>query len=202
MCSSHTKEPASPAVKPASQSAAPRPKVDFACVREHVTMEQVLQHLGYFASLRGRGQQRRGPCPVHSQPTAPERTFSVHLGKNAFQCFHAESLPISMLWSFSFVLIPKPIPLLLPFQPTYHLHNHTSILHLAVISQIFIILSFNPSSTQPRRFSPPPTATATLKPSSPVSRLTISITYHPFFETHLFRSLFFYFFRPQLPLAS
>ena len=81
-----------PAVKPASQSAAPRPKVDFECVREHVTMEQVLQHLGYFASLRGRGQQRRGPCPVHSQPTAPERTFSVHLGKNAFQCFHAESL--------------------------------------------------------------------------------------------------------------
>ena len=86
-----TLEPASPAVKPATPSAVvSRPKVDFACVREHMTMEQVLQHLGYFASLRGRGQQRRGPCPVHSQPTAPERTFSVHLGKNAFQCFHAE----------------------------------------------------------------------------------------------------------------
>ena len=86
-----TLKSASPAVKAASQSvAAPRPKVDFACLREHVTMEQVLQHLGYFAALRGRGQQRRGPCPVHSQPTAPERTFSVHLGKNAFQCFHAE----------------------------------------------------------------------------------------------------------------
>ena len=83
--------PASPAVKPATPSAVvSRPKVDFACMREHVTMEQVLQHLGYYASLRGRGQQRRGPCPVHSQPTAPERTFSVHLGKNAFQCFHAE----------------------------------------------------------------------------------------------------------------
>jgi len=86
-----TLEPASPAVKPATPSAVvSRPKVDFACLREHVTMEQVLQHLGYYASLRGRGQQRRGPCPVHSQPTAPERTFSVHLGKNAFQCFHAE----------------------------------------------------------------------------------------------------------------
>jgi transposase len=86
-----TLEPASSAVKPASQGAAvSRPKVDFAFLREHVTMEHVLQHLGYFASLRGRGQQRRGPCPVHSQPTAPERTFSVHLGKNAFQCFHAE----------------------------------------------------------------------------------------------------------------
>jgi transposase len=86
-----TLEPTAPAVKPAPQSAAAvRPKVDFACVREHVTMEQVLQHLGYFACLRGRGQQRRGPCPVHSQPTAPQRTFSVHLGKHAFQCFHAE----------------------------------------------------------------------------------------------------------------
>jgi transposase len=86
-----TLEPPAPAVQPASQgAAAPRPKVDFACLREHVTIEQVLQHLGYYASLRGRGQQRRGPCPVHSQPTAPERTFSVHLGKNAFQCFHAE----------------------------------------------------------------------------------------------------------------
>ncbi len=86
-----TLKPACPAVKPASPSAAaPRPKVDFACLREHVTIEQVLQHLGYFTALRGRGQQRRGACPVHSQPTAPERTFSVHLGKNAFQCFHAE----------------------------------------------------------------------------------------------------------------
>jgi DNA primase len=53
-------------------------------------MEQVLRHLGWFAGLRGRGQQRRGPCPVHSQLTAPERTFSVHLGKNVFQCFHAD----------------------------------------------------------------------------------------------------------------
>jgi transposase len=86
-----TVEPATPAVKPTPQrTSAGRPKVDFSCVREHVTIEQVLQHLGHFACLHGRGQQRRGPCPVHSQPTAPERTFSVHLGKNAFQCFHAE----------------------------------------------------------------------------------------------------------------
>ena len=27
---------------------------------------------------------------MHSQPTAAERTFSVHLGKNVFQCFHAD----------------------------------------------------------------------------------------------------------------
>jgi DNA primase len=64
--------------------------VDFAFLREQVTMEQVLQHLGLLTNLRGRGQQRRGPCPVHSHPTDAERTFSVHLGKNAFQCFHAD----------------------------------------------------------------------------------------------------------------
>ena len=86
-----TLEPVPPLVKPAPQLAsAERPRVDFACLREHVTMEQVLKHLGFFASLSGRGQQRRGPCPVHSQATAPKRTFSVHLGKNVCQCFHAE----------------------------------------------------------------------------------------------------------------
>ena len=47
-------------------------------------------HLGVLGSLRGRGQQRRGPCPLHSQANAPERTFSAHLGKNVFQCFHAD----------------------------------------------------------------------------------------------------------------
>jgi len=86
-----TVEPAPPPVKPASRpTLAARPKVDFAFLREQVTMEQVLEHLGLFPQLRGRGQQRRGPCPVHSQPTDAERTFSVHLGKNAFQCFQAD----------------------------------------------------------------------------------------------------------------
>jgi transposase len=88
---SSTVGPPSPPVKPAPQpTRAARPNVDFAFLREQVTMEQVLKHLGLFPQLRGRGQQRRGPCPVHSQPTDAKRTFSVHLGKNAFQCFHAE----------------------------------------------------------------------------------------------------------------
>jgi transposase len=86
-----TVEPAPPPVKPAARpTPAARPKVDFAFLREQMTMEQVLEHLGLLPQLRGRGQQRRGPCPVHSQPTDTARTFSVHLGKNAFQCFHAD----------------------------------------------------------------------------------------------------------------
>jgi hypothetical protein len=76
------------------QAAAPPPpagvRVDFAFLRSQITIEQVLRHLGAFADLRGSGQQRRGWCPVHGKVGSKERTFSVHLGKNAFQCFQAE----------------------------------------------------------------------------------------------------------------
>jgi transposase len=66
-----------------------RPPVDFVLVREQITMEQVLRHLGLFDQLRGRGQQRRGICPVHDQAYDHKPTFSVHLGKNICQCFQA-----------------------------------------------------------------------------------------------------------------
>ena len=39
-----------------------------------------------FAKLKGSGQQRRGPCPIH-RGDGRGRTFSVHLGDNVFQCF-------------------------------------------------------------------------------------------------------------------
>jgi transposase len=67
-----------------------RPKVDFAFLRQQIKMEQVLKHLGLMAQLRGRGLQRRAACPLHSHPAAAEHTFSVHLGKHVFQCFHAD----------------------------------------------------------------------------------------------------------------
>jgi transposase len=83
-----TVEAAAPPVKPAAPP--PRPRVDFAFLRAQITIEQVLRHLGVFAGLRGRGPQLRGCCPVHGQGGAKEQTFSVHLGKNVFQCFQAE----------------------------------------------------------------------------------------------------------------
>ena len=82
-------EEAPPTVKSSSAAPAPRPQVDFAFVRRQVTMEQVLRQLGLLEDLRGRGQQLRGCCPVHGRAGTKERTFSVHLGKNAFQCFQA-----------------------------------------------------------------------------------------------------------------
>jgi hypothetical protein len=86
-----TVEPASSPVKPeAPPKIAERPAVDFALVREQVSMAQVLAHLGLTSQLCGRGHQRRGPCPVHGQPTDLSPTFSVHLGKNVFRCFRAD----------------------------------------------------------------------------------------------------------------
>jgi transposase len=86
-----TVEPAASPVKPATPPpTTTRPKVDYAFLRQQVTMEQVLEHLGLMPELRGRGDQRRGRCPVHSEPGDAKRTFSAHLGKNVFQCFHAD----------------------------------------------------------------------------------------------------------------
>jgi transposase len=76
-------------VKPAAPPKA-RPKIDYAFLRQQVTMEQVLEHLGLLGNLRGRGRQRRGPCPIHGPAGDAQPTFSAHLGKNVFQCFQAE----------------------------------------------------------------------------------------------------------------
>jgi len=71
-----------------------RPKVDFAYLRQQVTMAQVLGHLGILGLFKGTAQQRRGPCPVHTEAPATlhakKHTCSVQLSKNIFQCFQAE----------------------------------------------------------------------------------------------------------------
>jgi len=83
-----TVAPPPPPVKASTANRPARAKVDFAFLRQHVSMEQVLRHLGLYDQLRGRGQQRRGPCPIHAQPHDRQPTFSAHLGKHLFQCFH------------------------------------------------------------------------------------------------------------------
>lgn len=84
-------EPEPTPVNPTPAPATPaRPRVDFAFLRRQTTLEQVLCHLGLFDRLHGSGLQRRGPCPIHDQAANHQHTFSVHLGKNVFQCFHAD----------------------------------------------------------------------------------------------------------------
>ena len=75
-------------VKPTTPSNNSDGSIDFAYLRSQITMERMLRHLGYFDRLRGNGSQCRGPCPVHGTKRARGRTFSVHLGKDVFQCFH------------------------------------------------------------------------------------------------------------------
>jgi hypothetical protein len=83
-----TVAPTPPPVQPPQRRA--RPKIDFAFLRQQVTMEQVLGHLGLLDGLRGRGLQRRGPCPIHGRAGDRQPTFSAHLGTHVFQCFHAD----------------------------------------------------------------------------------------------------------------
>jgi len=53
-------------------------------------MERVLDELGYLAAMCDSGPQLRGPCPLHDEPHQQHRSFSVHLAKNVFRCFHPE----------------------------------------------------------------------------------------------------------------
>jgi transposase len=60
--------------------------IDFAAMREQVTLEQILTHLGHLGRLHGR-TQRRGPCPIHGSTRPRSTSFSVNLDRNIFQCF-------------------------------------------------------------------------------------------------------------------
>jgi transposase len=72
------------------RSSSPARGVDYAFLRQQITIEQVLKHLGHWEALRGNGQQLRGPCPLHPSEKPGERTFSVNVPKNLFRCFHGQ----------------------------------------------------------------------------------------------------------------
>ena len=82
--------PRKPSVEPAvpGASAPAGGRIDYAALRQQISMEQVLAHLGCLTRLKGAGAQRRGPCPIHAGPDARHRSFSVNLEKKAFHCFH------------------------------------------------------------------------------------------------------------------
>ncbi len=86
-------EPTSTTIKEDANSvASPTPAktpvmIDYAALREQITIEQALSQLGHLEHLRGNATQRRGPCPIHASQRPASRSFSVNLERNMFQCF-------------------------------------------------------------------------------------------------------------------
>lgn len=69
-----------------SPVAPPRPAIDFAALRAVITIEAVLQLLG-FQAMSTRGNQTRGPCPLHGSTSGTSRCFSANLDEHMFKCF-------------------------------------------------------------------------------------------------------------------
>jgi DNA primase len=61
------------------------PGIDFNKLRAEVTMEQVLD-LIHFEPTRTRGNQWRGPCPIHRSGSPRSRSFSVNLSTRRYYC--------------------------------------------------------------------------------------------------------------------
>jgi DNA primase len=62
------------------------PGIDYSRVRGQVSLERVLQLIG-FLPVKTDGQHVRGPCPIHGSTNPNSRSFSADLRKNAWQCF-------------------------------------------------------------------------------------------------------------------
>lgn len=64
--------------------------VDFHALRNEITMEQVLNQLGFEPSSQS-GDQLHGPCPVHGSSSGRSRTFSVNLRMRRYYCHKCHS---------------------------------------------------------------------------------------------------------------
>jgi DNA primase len=62
------------------------PLIDFRQARAEVRLGAVLQLLGWQCQ-QSRGEQVRGPCPVHGSSSPRIRSFSAHLQRNVWRCF-------------------------------------------------------------------------------------------------------------------
>jgi len=63
-----------------------QPAIDFAAVRDAVTIAQVLILLGFTPRSDYHGQQR-GACPLHGSGAGTARCFSVNTNAHTFHCF-------------------------------------------------------------------------------------------------------------------
>jgi len=61
------------------------PGIDFNRLRHEITMEQVLDLLG-FKCIHRRGDQWYGYCPLHESEVKHRRAFSVNVAKGCYYC--------------------------------------------------------------------------------------------------------------------
>jgi DNA primase len=62
------------------------PGIDYRAARVQVRLAEVLDLLDFVPRQR-RGDQMRGPCPVHRSATPTSRVFAAHLERNIWHCF-------------------------------------------------------------------------------------------------------------------
>jgi DNA primase len=62
------------------------PSIDYRALRSTVALAQVLDLLKFVPASR-KGDELRGPCPVHGSNSPASRSFSADLRKNSFHCF-------------------------------------------------------------------------------------------------------------------
>jgi DNA primase len=75
------------------------PGIDFQTLRERITMPDVLRLLQFEPTVR-RGDQWRGPCPVHRSQNSRSRSFSVNVRLGRYHCFRCGSRGHAIeLWS-------------------------------------------------------------------------------------------------------
>jgi DNA primase len=60
--------------------------IDYRALRAEISMERVLELIGYHPTSR-RGHQLRGACPLHASERLSPRYFSAELKKGVFRCF-------------------------------------------------------------------------------------------------------------------
>ena len=66
------------------------PGINFEQLRNEITMDQVLDLIGFEWTSR-RGYQLRGACPVHGSKTVRSRSFSVNLEHHRYYCHKCHS---------------------------------------------------------------------------------------------------------------
>ena len=66
------------------------PGVDFNVLREEISMEDVLNQLGFTPTSRT-GSQLHGPCPVHGSTSSKSRSLSVNLENGRYYCHKCQS---------------------------------------------------------------------------------------------------------------